>query len=148
MLSGTFEQELTMNKTILGSALAIALLALPLAANAQQGGAAAGAATGAVTGAVVGGPVGAVVGGVAGAAVGGSIEANERPRFREYVGRERHPSYRYSDEVRVGSRLPGSGVTYYDVPAEYGVKNYRYTIVNDRTVLVDPRTGEIVEVLD
>jgi uncharacterized protein YcfJ len=137
-----------MNKITLGGAIAVALLAMPLAANAQQGGAAAGAATGAVTGAVVGGPVGAAVGGIAGAAIGGTIGAEERPRFREYVGRERHPSYTYREEVRVGSRLPGSGVTYYDVPAEYGVKNYRYTIVNDRTVLVDPRTGEIVEVLD
>jgi uncharacterized protein YcfJ len=137
-----------MNKTFLGSALALALIATPLVANAQQGGAAAGAATGAVTGAVVGGPIGAAVGGVAGAAIGGSIEANERPRFRQYVTREKHPSYTYREEVRVGAELPSSGVTYYDVPEEYGVRGYRYTIVNDRTVLVDPRSHRVVEVID
>lgn len=27
--------------------------------------------------------------------------------------------------------------TYYEVPAEYGVKDYRYTVVNNCTVLVD-----------
>ena len=44
--------------------------------------------------------------------------------------------------------LPETGVTYYEVPAEYGVRDYRYTIVNDRTVLVDPRTHRIVEVVE
>jgi hypothetical protein len=44
--------------------------------------------------------------------------------------------------------LPEAGVTYYDVPQEYGVRDYRYTIVNDRPVLVDPRTRRIVEVVE
>jgi hypothetical protein len=29
-------------------------------------------------------------------------------------------------------------VTYYEVPREYGAREYRYTIINDRPVLVDP----------
>jgi hypothetical protein len=29
-----------------------------------------------------------------------------------------------------------------------GVRNYRYTVVNDRTVLVDPHTCRIVQVID
>jgi hypothetical protein len=45
----------------------------------------------------------------------------------------------------IGAELPSAGVTYYEVPAEYGVKDYRYTVVNDRTVLVDPRTHRIVK---
>ena len=57
------------------------------------------------------------------------------------------PSYRYQDEVRVGAVLPSAGVTYYEVPAEYGVRNYRYTRVNNRTVLVDPRTHQIVQIV-
>jgi Protein of unknown function (DUF1236) len=48
----------------------------------------------------------------------------------------------------VGAVLPSSGVTYYEVPAEYGVRNYRYTVVNDRTVLVDPRTHTVVQVIE
>jgi len=46
----------------------------------------------------------------------------------------------------VGTELPGT-ITYYDVPAEYGVKNYRYTVVNNTAVLVDPRTHRIVEII-
>jgi hypothetical protein len=95
---------------------------------------------------VVGGPVGAVVGGVGGAVVGGLTDST-MPRFREYVVHEHHPSYRYSGEVVVGAELPTTGVTYYDVPTEYGVREYRYTIVNDRTVLVDPRTHRIVQII-
>jgi hypothetical protein len=44
--------------------------------------------------------------------------------------------------------LPEEGVTYYDVPPEYGVRDYRYTVVNSRTVLVDPRTHRIVQVIE
>ena len=63
--------------------------------------------------------------------------------------RERRPSYRYTEELRVGTVLPESGVTYYDVPAEYRAKpGYRYTYVNDRPVLVEPRTRRIVEIID
>ena len=78
---------------------ALSLFAFPAAAQAQSG-AAAGATTGAVGGAIVGGPVGAVVGGVGGAIIGG-LSDEQRPRFREYSVRERRPSYRYQEEVRV-----------------------------------------------
>lgn len=132
-------------KTLIAAAAA-AVLAMPLAAHAQSG-AASGAATGAVGGAIVGGPVGAAVGAVGGAIVGG-IADDQRPRFREYVVRERPASYRYQEEVRVGAVLPSSGVRYYEVPAEYGVKQYRYTVVNDRTVLVDPSSHRIVQIIE
>jgi hypothetical protein len=39
-------------------------------------------------------------------------------------------------------------VTYYDVPPEYGAQDYRYTIINGQPVLVDPRTHQIVEVIE
>ena len=92
---------------------------------------------------MVGGVVGGVLGGVA-----GILGVDQRPRFRDYVVEQRRPSYRYSDDVRVGAVLPESGATYYDVPQEYGVQDYRYTVVNGRTVLVDPRTNRIVDVID
>ena len=127
----------------------LATLALPMAAQAQ------GTVRGAQEGAAQGGrdavPVGAVVGGTLGAVagtVGGILGVEERPRFREYVIRERQPSYRYSDDFRVGAVLPEAGVTYYEVPAEYHVTGYRYTYVNDRPVLVDPRTRRIVEIIE
>jgi hypothetical protein len=39
-------------------------------------------------------------------------------------------------------------VTYYEVPREYGAREYRYTISNDRPVLVDPHSHRIVEVVE
>ena len=72
----------------------------------------------------------------------------QRPRFRQYVVQQRPRSHRYQEEVRVGAVLPSSGVTYYEVPAEYGVRDYRYTVVNDRTVLVDPRTHRVIQIIE
>ena len=135
-----------MNTKLLASVTIAAGLSLPLAAHAQNG-AAAGVTTGAVTGAIVGGPVGAAVGAGVGAVAGG-IADDTRPRFRSYVEERHVPSYRYEREVRVGEDLPSAGVTYYEVPREYGVTKYRYTVVNDRTVLVDPLTHRIVQVID
>ncbi len=131
-------------KLLTGVALATAL---SLSAAQAQSGAAAGATTGAVTGAIVGGPVGAAVGAGAGAIVGG-IADDSRPRFRSYVSERRVPSYRYEHEVRVGADLPSSGVTYYEVPSEYGVTKYRYTVINDRTVLVDPSSHRVVQIIE
>jgi hypothetical protein len=129
-----------------------ALALVPAAAFAQnpqgaQGGVAAGAATGAVGGAIVGGPIGAVVGGVGGAVVGAIIGDNT-PRFQQYVVTQKRPSYTYAQPLSVGVELPSDGVTYYEVPAEYGATQYRYTVVNNRTVLVDPRTRRVVQVID
>ena len=130
---------------LMASAL-VAALTLPLAAHAQSG-ATTGAVGGAVGGAIVGGPVGAVVGGIGGAIVGG-ISDDRRVGFREYVGRERRSSYIYKEDLRIGAQLPSSGVEYYEAPAEYGVRDYRYTVVNNRTVLVDPRTHQVIQIID
>jgi hypothetical protein len=138
-----------MKTKFLVSMIFIATLALPIVAQAQ--GTVRGAQEGAAQGARAAGPVGAVVGGTVGAAagtVGGILGVEERPRFHEYVVHQRLPSYRYSDELRVGAVLPESGVTYYDVPADYHVTGYRYTYVNEHAVLVDPRTHRIVEIID
>jgi hypothetical protein len=135
-----------MSKKFLLAGAVLAVLA-PAGAFAQSsGGAAAGAATGAVGGAIVGGPVGAAVGGVTGAIVGG-LAGEQQPRFRQYVVTQNVPSYRYQEEVRVGAVLPESGVTYHEVPAEYGVRGYRYTVVNETPVLVDPGTRRVVQVI-
>jgi Protein of unknown function (DUF1236) len=138
-----------MQTKFLGSIMLLATLALPMAAQAQ--GTVRGAQEGADRGNRDAGPIGAVVGGAVGAVtgtVGGILGVDDRPRFREYVVRERVPSYRYNDDFRVGAVLPESGVTYYDVPAEYHVSGYRYTYVNEHPVLVDPRTRRIVQIID
>ena len=76
------------------------------------------------------------------------IAVDQRPAFREYIVRERVPNYTISEQVIVGSVLPETGVTYYDVPQTFGITPYRYTVVNGQTVLVEPRTRRIVQVVE
>jgi len=139
-----------MKTKLLMSLAVLATLALPVAAQAQ--GTVRGAEEGAAEGGRAAGPLGAIVGGAIGAAagtVGGILGVDDRPRFREYVVRERRPSYRYNEDLRVGVVLPESGVTYYEVPPEYRAPaGYRYTVVNDRPVLIESRTRRIVEIID
>jgi hypothetical protein len=126
------------------------VVSLPFAAHAQ--GTFRGAEEGAAAGDRAAGPVGAVVGGAIGAAtgtVGGILGVEERPRFREYVVREHRPSFRYREDVRVGMVLPERGVRLYEVPREYHVRpGYRYAVVNDRPVIVEPRSRRIVEIIE
>jgi hypothetical protein len=138
-----------MIRRFIGIAAITAALALPAVTHAQ--GVPGGVERGSREGDRAAGPVGAVVGGVIGGVVGGVtgiLGVDQRPRFRSYVVERHVPSYQYREDVRVGAVLPEEGVTYYDVPPEYGVREYRYTVVNDRTVLVDPRTHRIVEVVE
>src|SRR6202048_4558292 len=76
------------------------------------------------------------------------IAVDQRPAFREYIVRERVPNYTIPDRVIVGGVLPETGVTYYDVPQTFGVTPYRYTVVNGPTVLVEPRTRRIIQVVE
>jgi hypothetical protein len=76
------------------------------------------------------------------------IAADQRPAFHEYIVRERVPNYTIPDRVTVGGVLPEAGVTIYDVPQSFGVTPYRYTVVNGRTILVEPRSRRIVQVVE
>ena len=127
----------------------ISLIALSGVAAAQ--GVVRGAAEGVHDGNRAAGPVGAVVGGAVGAVEGGVaglLGVDQRPRFREYAIHEHHDSYAYDRQVGVGVVLPDEGVTYYEVPQEYDVPVYKYAIVNGRTVLVDPRSHRIMQIID
>ena len=78
----------------------------------------------------------------------GGLVADQRPAFREYVIEQRVPAYTVPDRISIGTVLPESGVTYYDVPQRFGSTPYRYTVVNGSTVLVEPRSRRIVQVVD
>ena len=121
-----------MRNRLLAIAALAGVISAPIAAQAQ------GVVT---TGVVRGGPV-VVNGEVDGIAV------DQRPAFREYIVRERVPDYTIPNRVIVGGVLPETGVTYYDVPQTFGVTPYRYTVVNGRTVLVEPRSRRIVQVVE
>jgi hypothetical protein len=119
-----------MRYRLLAIAAIAGAIAAPVAAQAQ----------GVVTTGVARGPV--VVDDADGIAV------DQRPAFREYIIRERVPNYTIPDRVIVGGVLPETGVTYYDVPQSFGVTPYRYTVVNGRTILVEPRSRRIVQVVE
>ena len=125
-----------MRNTKLAIATLVAALGVPLAAHAQ--GVTVGVAPS--TGVVVSTPVEVDA--------DGGITYEQRPAFREYVVRERVPTYTVPERVIVGGTLADEGITYYDVPQTYGATPYRYTVVNGETVLVDPRTRRIMQVLD
>jgi Protein of unknown function (DUF1236) len=139
-----------MIRRFVGIATLVAAMAIPVLAQAQ--GVPGGIERGSRDGERAAGPVGAIVGGVIGGVVGGVtgvLGVDDRPRFRSYVVEQRRPSYQYREDVRIGAVLPDEGVTYYDVPQEYhGAREYRYTVVNGRTVLVEPRSRRIVEIVE
>ena len=118
-----------MRNRILGLAAIAAVIGAPIAAQAQS------------TGGVVRGESVIVDN-------GDGIAVEQRPAFREYVVRERVPTYTIPDRVIVGGVLPEAGITYYDVPQTYGATPYRYTVVNGQTVLVEPRTRRVVQVIE
>jgi len=44
--------------------------------------------------------------------------------------------------------MPRMGRAFHDVPQTFGVTPYRYTVVNGQTVLVEPRSRRIVQVVE
>ncbi|MGX5735594.1 DUF1236 domain-containing protein [Bosea thiooxidans] len=78
---------------------------------------------------------------------GGTMISDEAG-FRDYVMTQRVRSYRYAEPVEVGTVLPSRGIMYRQVPAEFGAPGYRYTIINDQPVIVEPRTRRVIDVID
>ena len=124
--------------------LAVSVLAASLLTSGAafaQSTTAQGAADGAAAGGQVGGPIGAMVGGTVGAAVGAAVEIPNAvitsiPRGeRSVVVQER---------VVVGEPLPPS-VELRVVPNH---TEYRYAVVNDQRVIVEPRTRKVIRVID
>lgn len=124
--------------------LATALIAIAGGAQAQNG-TVTGAAGGAVTGAVVGGPVGAVVGGAVGAIAGTAIDPPPA-RVVQYVEQQPMPAerVRVEQEVVVGKPLPRQVV----LTPVADDPTYAYAVVNERRVIVDPRTYTVVQVVE
>ena len=123
--------------------LAVSVLAASLlmsGAAFAQSTTAQGAADGAAAGGQVGGPIGAMVGGTVGAAVGAAVDIPNAvitglPRDRSVVVRER---------VVVGEPLPDT-VVLRPVPSH---AEYNYAVVNERRVIVEPRTRRVVKIID
>ena len=75
----------------------------------------------------------------------------QRRTIYRTIVRERVAPAEPTIEYRVGARLPDS-VRLYSVPREVAVevpmiRSYKYMVVNNRVVLVDPATSQVVEEL-
>jgi hypothetical protein len=101
-----------------------------------------GAANGARAGGDVGGPIGAVVGGTVGAAVGAGLEIPNA--VISSVEGERAPSVVVRERVVVGEPLPAE-VELRPVPR---YTEYRYAVVNNRRVIVDPQTRRVIKIIE
>jgi hypothetical protein len=72
----------------------------------------------------------------------------QRQTVYRTIVRERVSPARPTVEYRVGTRVP-EGVQLYSMPQEVAVevpaiRSYKYMVVNDRIVLIDPATSEVI----
>jgi hypothetical protein len=138
-MGGQFMEDMMSNR------LTVSLIAASLLASSAafgQSTTATGAANGARTGGEVAGPVGEIVGGTVGAAVGAAVEIPNA--VITSIQEERVPSVTVRERVVVGEPLPPS-VELRTVPS---YTEYRYAVVNDRRVIVEPRTRKIIKIID
>ena len=77
-----------------------------------------------------------------------TIQPEVRTKVREYVTTSKPKSVMAPSgfSVSVGATLP-EAVEIQTFPATVGVTQYRYAVVGDQTVLVDPGTRRIVEIV-
>jgi Protein of unknown function (DUF1236) len=127
------------------SRFAVSLIAVSLLASGAafaQSTTEQGARDGARAGGDVGGPVGAMVGGTVGAAVGAGLEIPNA--VITSVQGERAPSVVVRERVIVGEPLPAQ-VELRPVPH---YTQYEYAVVNDRRVIVEPRTRKVIKIIE
>jgi hypothetical protein len=124
--------------------LAISVIAASLLASSAafaQSTTVEGAESGARAGGQVLGPVGEIVGGTVGAAVGAGLEIPNA--VIGSIPRD-EPSVVVRERVVVGEPLPPA-VELRTVPSH---TEYRYAIVNERRVIVEPRTRRVIKIID
>jgi len=93
--------------------------------------------------------IGGVVDGIVrapGAVIGGTVGMAAEPpvEVRTYVVQRRIPSVDIEDEVIIGEPLPPT-VRLRTIP-RYNA--YRYAIVNDQRVIVEPRTRRVIQIVE
>jgi hypothetical protein len=130
---------------MMSNRLAISLVAATLLASSAafaQSTTVEGARSGAAAGGSVAGPVGEAVGGTVGAAVGLGLEIPNA--VITSIQGERAPSVTVRERIVVGEPLPPS----VELRTVQGHTEYRYAVVNDRRVIVEPRTRKIIKIID
>jgi len=76
-----------------------------------------------------------------------TITTEQQGKVRAYVMKEKPSSVKVTETVSVGSALP-SAVMLHTLPSDVGVSGYGYAVVNDKTVLVEPRSRKIIQVIE
>src|ERR1700736_867481 len=143
--SNCWSASSTSPEDMMNNRLTISLVAASLLASSAalaQSTTATGAVNGARAGGEVAGPVGEVVGGTVGAAVGAGLEIPNA--VITSIQGERVPSVTVRERVVVGEPLPPT-VELRPVPR---YSDDRYAVVNDRRVIVEPRTRKIIKIID
>ena len=102
-----------------------------------------GVVGGAAVGAVVGGPIGAAVGAV----VGGTIGAAAEPpaEVRTYVMQEPAPAARVTTTQIVEGQPLAANIEVRPVPK---YPQYSFAIVNNKRVIVEPKTRQVIKVYE
>ncbi|ABR60276.1 DUF1236 domain-containing protein [Sinorhizobium medicae] len=122
-----------------------ALLASGAAAQQSDGtNAATGMVGGAATGAILGGPVGAGVGAVVGATLGGALTPPPAEVVTYVQQQPAPPSVVVQQPVAVGKPIPET-VVLTPVPEN---PTYAYAVVNERRVIVEPKSRTVVQVVN
>jgi hypothetical protein len=133
-------------EVVMKTRLTVPLIALSLLVSSgamAQSTTATGAVNGARTGGAIAGPVGEIVGGTVGAAVGAAVEIPNA--VITSVEGVREPSVVTIERpVVVGDPLPAA-VEVRPVP---GYTDYRYAVVNNQRLIVDPRTRRVIRIID
>jgi len=88
------------------------------------------------------------------AGAGAKLSTEQRAKITTVI-KEQHvqPVTNVNFSISVGTRVPRSGVTFHPLPAEIVTfypqwRGYEYILVRDQILVIDPRTGEIVDVID
>lgn len=77
----------------------------------------------------------------------GLLTQEQRPRLREFMLKHREAELKLPTDLRVGTVLPAEA-TLLDIPPEFGLARYRLALANQKTLLVDPATRRVEEVIE
>jgi hypothetical protein len=80
---------------------------------------------------------------------GGVIPPDKREAFLAYIDRH-HPPFSFidSDGLKVGQVIRDTGIRYYKIPRGYGLRGYRFSVINNQVVLVEGASHRVVQIID
>lgn len=76
-----------------------------------------------------------------------TITTEQSGKIKSYFMKEKPKSVKVQESVTVGATLPAA-VELHAFPSDVGVTQYRYTMINDRAVLVEPSTRKIIQIIE